>query len=168
MLSSLTVKVLAQQILGNLLLPLVTIREELLLVVQQLFMGFSSKLKIRTLHNGIDGTGLLAVAAVDALGHVNIVPGGPAGRILSLLGVDGNGLGGTGGLAQLARDAPLVTGGITAEGMFTTKARTEVSLLEGVVDGDLGFHGGFEAEDEASPYLRHEENFGGSLEYVIP
>ena len=150
---------LAQKVLGNLLLPLVTVGQQLLLIVQELLVRFGGELKVGSLHDGIDGTGLLAVSAVDALGHVDVVPGGPTGPILSLLGIDGDGLGRAGGLAQLAGDAPLVSGGVPAKSVLATESGAEVSLLKGVVDGHLGLHGSLEAEDETSPDLRHEENF---------
>ena len=159
---------LAQKVFGNLLLPLVAIGQQLLLIVQELLVRFGGELKVGSLHDGIDGTGLLAVSTVDALGHVDVVPGGPTGPVLSLLGVDGDGLCGTGRLAELAGDAPLVSGGVPAQGVLATEAGAQISLLEGVVDGHLGLHGGLEAEDEASPDLRHEENFRRSLEDVVP
>jgi len=159
---------LAQKVLGNLLLPLVAIGQQLLLIVQELLMCFGGELKVGPFHDGIDGTGLLTVSAVNALGHVDVVPGGPTGPVLSLLGIDGDGLGGTGRLAELAGDAPLVTGGVPAQGVLTTEAGTQISLLERVVDGHLGLHGGLEAEDETSPDFRHEENFRRSLKNVVP
>ena len=113
---------LAQKVLGNLLLPLVTVGQQLLLIVQELLVRFGGELKVGSLHDGIDGTGLLAVSAVDALGHVDVVSGGPTGPILSLLGIDGDGLGWAGGLAQLAGDAPLVSGGVPAKSVLTTES----------------------------------------------
>jgi hypothetical protein len=164
----LAVKMLAQQVFGNLLLPLVAVRQQLLLVIQELLVRFGGELEVGSLHDGIDGTGLLAVSAIDALGHVDVVPGSPTGPILSLLGIDGDSLGGTGRLAELTGDAPLVSGGVPAQSVLSAESGTEVSLLEGVIDGHLGFHGGLEAEDETSPDLRHEENFRRPLEDVVP
>jgi hypothetical protein len=42
----------------------------------------------RTLNNGIDGARLLAEAAVDALGHINIVSRSPSRTIITLLCLD--------------------------------------------------------------------------------
>lgn len=50
--------------------------------------------------------------AVDALGHVDIISRRPSGSILTFLGLDGDGLGGTDGLAQFARNATLFSSGI--------------------------------------------------------
>ena len=55
-------------------------------------MGLCGELEIRSLHNGINGAGLLAEAAVDALCHVDVVPGGAAAAILPLLCLNGDSL----------------------------------------------------------------------------
>ena len=65
----------------------------LTLVVQQLFSGLGSVLGVGALDDGVDGARLLAEAAVDALGHVDVVAGGAAGAVGALLGLDGDGLG---------------------------------------------------------------------------
>lgn len=64
------------------------------LVVQKLFSGLGSVLGVGRLNDGVDGARLLAETAVNALGHVDIVLGGSAGSISSLLSLDGDGLGG--------------------------------------------------------------------------
>ena len=45
------------------------------------------------LDDGIHGAGLLAEAAVDALGHVDVIARGPAAAVGPRLGLDGDGLG---------------------------------------------------------------------------
>ena len=75
-------------------LPFISIRQQLLLVVQQLLPRLGGVLGVRRLDNGVDGARLLAEAAVDALRHVDVVAGRAAGTILTLLGFDGDGLGG--------------------------------------------------------------------------
>jgi len=77
----------------------------------------------------------LAETTVDALGHVDIVAGSSSASILTLLGLDGNSLGGANGLAQLTGNASLFTSGVAAEGVLATETRTDGTLLEGVVDG---------------------------------
>lgn len=77
---------------SQLWLPLITIRQQLLLVVQQLLSRLSRVLGVWRLDNGIDWAGLLAETAVDALGHVNVVAGGAAGSVFALFGFDGDGL----------------------------------------------------------------------------
>lgn len=73
---------------SELRLPLITIRQQLLLVVQKLLPGLRSVFRIRRLNNSIDWTALLAETAVDALGHINIVSSRPPASISSLLGFD--------------------------------------------------------------------------------
>ena len=41
------------------------------------------------------------------------------------------------GLAELARDAPLLAAGVAAQRVLAAEARAEGALLEGVVDGHL-------------------------------
>lgn len=48
----------------QLLLPPVSVGQELLLVVQQLLVGLGRELEVRTLDDRVDGAGLLAVAAI--------------------------------------------------------------------------------------------------------
>ena len=64
------------------------------LVVQKLLSCLSSILGIRRLNNSVDGARLLAEAAVNALGHVDIVLGRSARTVSSLLSLDGDSLGG--------------------------------------------------------------------------
>lgn len=98
-------------------------------------MGWS----IRTFHDGVHGAALLAETAVDALGHVDIVSGSTPAAIFTLLGLDGDGLSGADGLAQLAGNAALLTGRVAAKGVLATEARGDGALLEGVVDGVSGW-----------------------------
>lgn len=153
---------------GNLGLPLVTVGQELLLVVQQFLTGLSGVFSVGgcarqkkdrlalekffphiwsrkhngtgglTLDNGIDGAGFLAVAAVDTLGHVDIISGRPTATVLTLLGFDGDGLGRADGLAELASNAALLTGGITSQSVFATEPGRDGTLLEGVEDRVTG------------------------------
>jgi len=52
---------------GELGLPLVSVGEQLLLVVKKLLTGLGGVLCVGTLNDGVDGAGLLAEAAVNAL-----------------------------------------------------------------------------------------------------
>ena len=56
-----TVQVLAQQILRNLLLPLVPVAQQFLLIVQQLLVRFGCEFKVGSLNNRINGARLLAL-----------------------------------------------------------------------------------------------------------
>src|SRR5215469_3242812 len=85
--------------------PAFAVREQLLLVVEQLLAGLGGELEVRTLDDGIDRTGLLAQSAIDALGHVDVVPGGAAAAVVARLGLDGDRQRRAHRLAQLAGDA---------------------------------------------------------------
>jgi hypothetical protein len=115
-------------------LPLIPITQQLLLVIQQLLSRLGRILGIRALHNGVHGAGFLAEAAVDALGHIDVVAGGAARAVLALLGLDGDGLGGADGLAQLAGDAALLARGVAAQGVLAAEAGGDGPFFEGVVD----------------------------------
>jgi hypothetical protein len=91
-------------------LPLVSVRQELLLVVQQLLAGLGGILLVRrcikasayvpifspggelTLNNGIDGARLLAETAVDTLGHVDIVSSRSTGAVLTFFSFNSDSL----------------------------------------------------------------------------
>jgi hypothetical protein len=139
---------------GNLWLPLVTVGQKLLLVVQQLFSGLGGVFRVGscaylvsngvtlnilsgqlTLNNSINGATLLAVTTVDALGHINVISGCPTASVLAFLGLNRNGLSGADGLTELASDATLLTSGIATQSMFATETGGDRTLLEGVEDG---------------------------------
>ena len=86
----LSIEVICFNVSCNLSLPLITVVQQLLLVVQQLLVGLRGELKVGALHDGVDGAGLLAEAAVDALGHVNVVSRGSPGPIAPLLSLNSN------------------------------------------------------------------------------
>jgi len=159
---------LRQQILGNLFFPLISVAQQLFLIVQQFLVGFGGELEVGSLHDGIDGTGLLAISAINALGHINIIPRSPPRPVLPLLRIDRDRLRRTRRLAKLAGDAPFVSAGITPQRVLAAEAGGEVALFVGVVDGDLGLHGDLAGEPEGAPDFGHEEDFGGAFEDVFP
>src|SRR6185312_10900952 len=122
-----------REVLGDLGLPAVAVREQLLLVVEELLAGLDGEFKIRPLDDRIDRTGFLAEAAIDAFRHVDVVARRAAAAILARLGLDGDGERGAHRLAQFAGDAALLTVGIAAQSMLAAEARRKGSLLEGVV-----------------------------------
>ena len=77
---------------SQLRLPLVSVCQQLLLVVQQLLSGLGGVLGVWRLDDSVDWARLLAESAVDALGHVDVVACCAAGSVLALLGLDGDGL----------------------------------------------------------------------------
>lgn len=131
-------------------------KEKPTLVVQQLFSRLGSVLGVGALDNGVDGARLLAEAAVDALGHVDIVAGGSSGAVGSLLGLDGDGLGG----ADLRRVSmggpPRVVGiGTAREVVQLRRACRQCSALHprGIVGGRarLGIGGRWDPGISISP-----------------
>lgn len=48
----------------------IAIGQQFLLVIEQLLASLGGVFGVLALHNGVDGTGFLTEAAVDALGHV--------------------------------------------------------------------------------------------------
>jgi len=88
-----------------------------------------------TFYDSVHRTALLAQTAVDALGHVNIISCRPPASIGTLFRFDCDCLGRADGLAQLAGDAALFSGGVSAEGVFSTETRRDGALFEGIEDG---------------------------------
>src|SRR5215469_2186473 len=76
------------EVLGDYRLPAVAVGQQLLFVVEELLMGLGSELEIRPLDDRIDRTGLLAIAAIDALCHVDVVACRSAAAVLARLGLD--------------------------------------------------------------------------------
>ena len=64
----LSVEIISFDVGRNFGLPLVSVVEELLLVVKQLLVGLGRKLKVGALHDRVDRARLLAETAVDASG----------------------------------------------------------------------------------------------------
>ena len=131
-------------------------------------MGFGCKLVVRAFHNGIDGTCLLTEPAINALGHINVVSGGPTGAVFAGFGLDRNGLGGTYRLAKLAGDATLVSRGVSPQRVFPTKAWAQVAPLERVVDGDLWLETDLQGEGQPTNDFRQEKNLGGPVKDGFP
>ena len=106
-------------------LPAVAIRQQPLLVVEKLLARLGGEFEIRPLDDGVDRAGLLAEAAIDAFGHVDVVARGAAAAVVARLGLDGDGLRRADRLAQLAGDAALLAVGIAAQRMLAAEARAE-------------------------------------------
>lgn len=138
----------------NLGLPFVAVGKQLLLVVEELLTGLSGVFGVGsykknlldqpeispvdsklTLNDRIHRTALLAVTTVDALGHVDIVTGCPAASILALFCFNGDSLRWADGLAELASNAALLTGGIPTQSVLTAETGRDGALLEGVENG---------------------------------
>src|SRR4051794_12140901 len=76
------------QRLGNLGFPAVAIGEQFVLVVEELFAGLGGEFEVRPLDDRIHRACLLAIAAIDAFGHIDVVAGGTPAAIVARLGLD--------------------------------------------------------------------------------
>src|SRR5437763_5524907 len=123
---------------GKLAVPAVAVVEQLFLVVDQLLARFGRELQSRSFDDCIDRASLLAEAAIDALGHVDVVARGAPAAVLARLGLDGDGLRGADRLAELAGDAALLTVGIAAQRVLAAKTRALRTPLVRIVDRRLG------------------------------
>src|SRR5688572_24235021 len=127
-----------RDVLRDLALPAVAIREQPFLVVVELLARLGGECEVRACDNGIDRARLLAQAAIDALHHVDVVArGAPRAVIAARPGFDGDGLRRADRRAQLAGDAALFAVRIAAQRVLATKARRDRVLLERIVDGGL-------------------------------
>src|SRR5262249_34633393 len=149
---------------GELGLPAVAVRQQLLLVVEELLAGLGGELEVRPFDNGVDRAGLLAEAAIDALGHVDVIARRAPAAVRARLGLDGDGLRRADRLAQLAGDAALLAVGIAAERMLAAKARAERPLLIGIVDGDLRPEHVAEGEPQAGDQLLQQKRARAAID----
>src|SRR3977135_2595533 len=108
MIIGLPVRRVELDVLGDLALPAVAVREQALLVVVELLAGLGCELEIRALDDGVDRAGFLAQPAIDAFDHVDVVAGGAACAVVpARAGLDGDRLRRADRLAELAVDAAL-------------------------------------------------------------
>mmetsp|Transcript_41709 Transcript_41709/g.102751 ORF Transcript_41709/g.102751 Transcript_41709/m.102751 type:complete len:233 (-) Transcript_41709:112-810(-) len=161
----LAVERLAREVLGNLLLPLVPVVEQLLLVVQQLLVRVGGVLEVRALHDGVHGARLLAEAAEDALRHVDVVARGPAAAVLPLLRLDGDGLRGAHRLAQLASNAPLLARGVPPQRVLPAEARAQRTFLKRVVNRHFGLPEVLHRQRHATEHLGEEQRLRGGVQH---
>src|SRR5690606_29333172 len=131
---------------GDRPLPLVPVRQQFRLVVEQLLAALRRIFEVWPFDDRVHRAGFLAEAAIDALGHVDVVARGAAAAILARLALDGDGERRAHCLAQLAGYAAFLAIGITAQRMLAAETRGERVLLERIVDRRLGFEEIFECE----------------------
>lgn len=168
---SLSVQVISVNIRGDFTLPLVSVVEELLLVVQQLFMCLGGELKVGAFHDCVYGTSFLAETAVNAFGHVNIVTGRSPRAVGTFLCLDGDSLSRTDGFTQLASNAALLPAGVPAQCVLPAEAGAQGPLLKWVVDGSGLFEDMSEHYGTAAEQLEPEDGggrpVGNGLEAVV-
>ena len=100
-------------------------------------MRLCGVLKVGPLDYGVDWACLLAKAAVNAFGHINVVPGCSPRPVRPDFCFDGDGLRGANSLTELACDAALIPGGVSSESVFSSKPGGDRPLFEWVIQGDL-------------------------------
>src|SRR5215471_17808599 len=110
---------------GDERLPAIAVLEQPFLGVHQLLARLGREFEVGALDDGIDRAGLLAEAAVDALGHVDVVARGAPAAVVARLSLDGNGLRRADRLAELAGDAAFLAVGIAAQSMLAAETRAE-------------------------------------------
>lgn len=86
-------------------LPSVSVGQQLLLAVEELLVVDGRVLVVRALNDGIDWACVLAVPAVDALGHIDVVTRGPPGSVGAWLALDGDCVGRASSSAEFAGNA---------------------------------------------------------------
>src|SRR5262245_28289302 len=107
--AELPVRRVERDVLGDLALPAVPIREQALLVVVELLARLGRELEIRSLDDRIDRARFLAEPAIDALHHVDVITGGAARAVVAArAGLDGDRLRRADRLAEFAGDAALL------------------------------------------------------------
>src|SRR5258708_22694464 len=106
---------IGQQVLRDLVFPAVAVREQLFLVVEKFFAGFSGEFEIRAFDDRIDRAGLLAQAAIDAFRHVDVVARRTAAAVVARLGLAGDSQRRADPPPQLAPDAALFAAGLAAQ-----------------------------------------------------
>src|SRR5262245_54793612 len=165
MIISSPVRRVERDVLGDLALPAIAVREQAFLVVVELLARLGRELEIRPLHDGVDRAGLLAQPAIDAFHHVDVVAGRAARAVVAARArLDGDRLGRADRLAQLAGDAAFFAVGVAAQCMLTAEARTELSLLEGIVDRRLRREEVAHGEEEGGDHILQEQRAGGLVE----
>ena len=122
---------------GELWLPLVSIVDQLLLVVEEFLVEERRILKVRSFHNCIDGAGLLAETAENALGHVNVIFGGPSRSVRPWFTFDGDRKGWTRRFTQFASNAAFFAGWVSAQSMLSSEHRRQRPLLPRVMQNVL-------------------------------
>jgi hypothetical protein len=113
---------------GDLGFPAVAVREQLFLVVEQFLAGLGGEFEIRSLDDRVDRAGLLAIAAIDAFGHVDVVARRAAAAVLARLGLDGDRQRRADRLAELAGDAAFFAIRIASQRMLAAEARATAAL----------------------------------------
>ena len=136
---------------GQLWFPLVAILDELFLVVKQLLVQEGRVLEVGALDNRIDGACLLAEAAEDALGHVDVVLGRATRTIRPWLTLNLDSEGRASCFTKLASDASLLACGVASEGVLAAEHGAERAFFPRVMQDVIGFERRVDSEEEDWP-----------------
>src|SRR5579885_286374 len=142
---------------GDLRFPAVAVVQQLLLVEIELLAAFRRELEVRALDDRVHGAGFLAQPAIDALRHVDVIARRPPAAVGARLGLDGDGLCGTDGLAELAGDAALLAVGVAAQRVLSPEARAQGALFVGIVDRHPRTEQVFEGQPHACKQLVEQQ-----------
>merc|ERR1712137_1421928 len=148
----------------NFWLPLISVGQQLLLVVEQLLTCRGGVLSVGTLNNSIDGARLLAETAVDALGHIDIVASGPPAAVHTLLSLDSDSLRRADGFTELAGNAALLASRVPPQGVLTAEAGRNGTLLEGVENGVWRPEKLLQRHIHAAEHLHEQEVLAGPVQ----
>ncbi|EDK41018.2 conserved hypothetical protein [Meyerozyma guilliermondii ATCC 6260] len=143
------------------LLPLITILQQLLLIIQQLLSGLGRILHIWRLHDGIHGTRFSTVATVDTLGHVNVVLVGSSQSIGTFFCLDGDGLCWANSFTQLTCNTSLFTAGVSPQSVFSSESGRDGSLFKWVIDGIWSSEEHLHTDVHSSGNFTQEKKLGG-------
>src|SRR6266852_2581440 len=154
-----------RDVLRDLPLPAVAVREQAFLVVVELLACLGRELEVRSQNDGVDRAGLLAEAAVDAFHHVDVITGGPPRAVVAPRPrLDGDGLGRADRLAQLAGDAALLPVRIAPQRKLAAKAGRDRPLLERIVQRRLRLEEVAHRQHECRHELLQEHRTGRLIE----
>src|SRR3954462_13044830 len=123
-----------REVLRDLGFPAVAVRQQLVLVVEQLLAGLGGELQIWPLDDRIDRAGLLAIAAIDAFRHVDVIARRAPAAVLARLGLDRDRKRRADRLAQFAGNAALLAVRIAAQHVLAAEARADRVLLVRIID----------------------------------
>src|SRR3954465_6040184 len=127
---------LKRQLLRDFAFPAVTVRQKLFLVVEELLAGLGGELQIRSLDNRIDWAGLLAITAINAFRHIDVVARRAPAAVLARLGLDRNAQRRADCLAQFAGNAALLAVRIAAQHVLAAETRADRVFLIRIIDRD--------------------------------
>src|SRR5665811_1061512 len=113
-----------REIAGDLPLPAIAVLEQPVLVVIEFFARLDGEFRVRPFDDGVDRTGLLAEAAIDAFDHVDVVARRtPRSVVTARPRLNRNRLRRADRLAELAGDAALLAVRIAAQRVLAAIAR---------------------------------------------